>query len=106
MTHQDFWERYFYKVYQLQEDEKRKADLKNRADKLKQDDSEQAWEGNDYICFIQFSGLLLRYSTALLECSIANISARFLSFVLGLLLFNSSCCKAPWDEFFSCIISE
>ena len=69
MTHQDFWERYFYKVYQLQEDEKRKADLKNRADKLKQDDSEQAWEGNDYIFFIQFSGLLLRYSTALQECS-------------------------------------
>ena len=83
MTHQDFWERYFYKVYQLQEDEKRKADLKNRADKLKQDDSEQAWEGNDYICVIQFSGLLLRCSTALLECSIADVSARFLRFVFG-----------------------
>lgn len=44
VTHQDFWERYFYKVHQLEEDEKRKANLKNRADKLKQDDSEQAWE--------------------------------------------------------------
>lgn len=41
VTHSDFWERYYYKVHQLQQDEKRKADLKNRADKLKED---QAWD--------------------------------------------------------------
>ena len=100
MTHQDFWERYFYKVYQLQEDEKRKADLKNRADKLKQDDSEQAWEGKTI--FVLFSSVVYyyaiqqHYKSALLPISLHSFGV----LCLVLLLFNSSCCKAPWDEFF------
>ena len=48
MTHADFWERYFYKVFQLEEDEKRKAALKKRADKLT-DDSEETWGGKMFL---------------------------------------------------------
>ncbi|XP_067929931.1 BSD domain-containing protein 1-like isoform X2 [Watersipora subatra] len=44
VTHADFWQRYYYKVHQLEQDERRKDDLKSRADKLNKDDSEQPWE--------------------------------------------------------------
>ncbi|KAF6038318.1 BSDC1 [Bugula neritina] len=44
VSHADFWERYFYRVYQLNQDELRKSDLKKRADQLKIENSEQDWE--------------------------------------------------------------
>ncbi|XP_067930709.1 BSD domain-containing protein 1-like [Watersipora subatra] len=43
-SHAEFWQRYYYKVHQLEQDERQKDDLKSRADILNKDDSEQPWE--------------------------------------------------------------
>ena len=36
VSHADFWHRYFYKMHQLQMDEKRKAALMKRADDVQE----------------------------------------------------------------------
>ena len=54
VSHAHFWQRYFYKVYQLEQDEARKAALKRRADAGAQE-AELEWDddgesNNEKIC--------------------------------------------------------
>ncbi|CAN0185795.1 unnamed protein product [Lampetra fluviatilis] len=46
VSHLEFWHRYFYKVYQLEQDEARRADLMKRADPSSQD-KELGWEDEE-----------------------------------------------------------
>ncbi|ELT88023.1 hypothetical protein CAPTEDRAFT_225535 [Capitella teleta] len=49
VSHADFWSRYYYKVFQLEEDEARKAELMRRADEISQQ-KEEGWDedGDDW----------------------------------------------------------
>lgn len=46
VSHADFWRRYFYKVYQLEQDEARRAELMKRADVVHEKE-ELAWDEED-----------------------------------------------------------
>ncbi|XP_046353550.2 BSD domain-containing protein 1-like isoform X1 [Haliotis rufescens] len=50
LSHSEFWQRYFYKVFQLQQDEARKQALMKRAETPTEDDSlgwEDDWSGDE-----------------------------------------------------------
>jgi len=42
VSHSDFWQRYFYKLYQLEQEDKRRAELMKRAEITA--DSDLAWD--------------------------------------------------------------
>ena len=44
ISHADFWQRYFYKIHQLEKDEERRAALKKRADAS---NHELEWDGDE-----------------------------------------------------------
>ncbi len=44
VAHLDFWQRYFYKVHQLEQDETRRTKFKERADNVMED---LKWDGNN-----------------------------------------------------------
>ena len=45
VSHSLFWQRYFYRVCQLRQDEERRADLKKRAETVQQQDI--GWEDGE-----------------------------------------------------------
>lgn len=45
VSHSDFWQRYFYKLYQLEQEDKRRAELMKRAELTT--DSDLAWDDED-----------------------------------------------------------
>ena len=47
VSHADFWHRYFYKLYQLDQDEARKAALMKRADVV-QEQLDLEWEDGEF----------------------------------------------------------
>ncbi len=48
VSHVDFWQRYFYKVEQLNEDEMRRQELMKRADEAQQDEGDLAWDDDEW----------------------------------------------------------
>ena len=42
VSHSNYWQRYFYKVFQLEQDKKRRADLMKRADDT--EDQQLEWD--------------------------------------------------------------
>ena len=59
VAHADFWQRYFYKVHQLEQDEARKAELKKRADDLHVD--QMSWDGKRQFRSIYNPGIQISY---------------------------------------------
>ena len=75
MSHSDFWQRYFYKIYQLDQEDKRRAELMKRAEITT--DSDLAWDDGQcfHMCPLSihietyiFINLIVVYSKLLAVC--------------------------------------